>query len=195
MRVVATNVQMVKALSELLPGRGIGERLMINGMGTPAWVRQVGKGKTDNVEQFRRRNNPHAGARSYMHASQAKREVRPGDSASHFMQVGKFWRGYYTVVIADQATGLPLVRIVQDASVDEAPAIVPLLSLLYNLWPECPAKLIAGDSAWDEDEWCRLCEVDTGSTPSSDGIRASCRRPPSPTRARAPCRRSRPKAG
>jgi hypothetical protein len=48
---------------------------------------------------------------------------------------------------------------------DEARAIVPLLSLLFDLWPECPAKTIAGDSAWDENEWCRLCEVDYGIHP------------------------------
>jgi hypothetical protein len=48
---------------------------------------------------------------------------------------------------------------------DEARAIVPLLSLIFSLWPECPAKTIAGDSAWDEDQWCRLCEVDYGIHP------------------------------
>lgn len=164
-RVVSANVRMVRALADLLPGRGVGERLMIDGMGTPAWVRQAGKGKTDRQEAFRRRNTPHAGARAYMHSAGGKRAVDPRENALKVAQVGRFWRGYYTVVIADQATGLPLVWTVHDASMDEARSIVPLLSLLFNLWPECPAKTIAGDSAWDENEWCRLCEVDYGIHP------------------------------
>lgn len=164
-KVVAANVRMVKALADHLPGRGIGERLMIDGMGTPAWVRQVGKGKTPEQEAFRRRNNPHAGARTYMHIGGGKRQVVSGDDAVKVAQIAKFWRGYYTVVIADQVTGLPLVWTVFDAKVDEAGAIVALLSMLFDLWPECPAKLITGDSAWDEDGWCRLCEVDYGIHP------------------------------
>jgi hypothetical protein len=164
-RVISANVRMVAALADLLPGRGIGERLLIDGMGTPAWVRQVGKGKTDKQEAFRRRNNPHAGARAYMHTAGGKRDVSSGDKGEKVLSIGKFWRGYYTVVIADQVTGLPLVWTVHDASMDEARAIVPLLSLLFGLWPDCPAKTIAGDSAWDENEWCRLCEVDYGIHP------------------------------
>jgi hypothetical protein len=98
-------------------------------------------------------------------------------------------------VIADQVTGLPLVWTVHDASMDEARAIVPLLSFLFSLWPECPAKTIAGDSAWDENEWCRLCEVDYGIHP------IFCRHPkisPPPVgdfSRDGTCPRSRPRAG
>lgn len=161
----ATNVAMVKALAELLPGRGIGERLLIDGTDVPAWCEQKGVGKTQAQENHRRRNCPHAGARAIRRGPKGKRNVRSSDSATSFMIGGDFWRGYYLVAIADQATGLPLVLIVQDASLDEATAIVPLLSSLYSLWPEIPAKLIAGDSAWDEKQWCRLCEQCYGIRP------------------------------
>lgn len=154
----ATNVAMVRSLAELLPGRGIGERLLIDGTDIPAWCEQKGVGKTKQQEEHRRRNCPEAGARAVKRGSRGKRNVRSSDSAKSFMVGGDFWRGYYLVAIADQATGLPLVWIVQDASLDEAAAIVPLLSALYSLWPEIPAKVIAGDSAWDEKEWCRLSE-------------------------------------
>jgi hypothetical protein len=163
---VEANIEMVKALAQLMPGQGIGERLMIDGMPLPAWCEQKGKGKTERQEEYRRRFCPEAGARAMTYTGNGKRDVKAGDRVEKVLfKTGKFWRGYYLVVIADQATGLPLVWIIQDASLDEAPAIVPLLSDLYRLWPDCPAKLIAGDSAWDEDPWCRLAEVDYGIHP------------------------------
>lgn len=163
--IMATNVRMVQALAELMPGRGIGERLILDGTDVPAWCEQKGVGKTKQQEAYRRRNCPHAGARAVKRGSKGKSNVGDKDSATSFMIGGDFWRGYYLVAIADQATGLPLVWIVQDASIDEAAAIVPLLSRLYRLWPEIPAKVIAGDSAWDEKEWCRLTEQDYGIHP------------------------------
>lgn len=53
-----------------------------------------------------------------------------------------------------------------DASRDEASAIIPLMSDLARLWGEDFApELIAGDSAWDEDNWCRMLEVEYGIHP------------------------------
>ncbi len=163
---IATNVKMVRALAELHPGRGIGERLLIDGMPLPAWCKQVGLGKTERQEAWRRRNTPEAGARAIKYDKSGKTDVEHSDSAKRVLSTGgKFWRGYWLVVIADQATGLPLVWTIHDAKQNENTAIVPLLSDLYRLWPECPAKVIAGDSAWDQDAWCRLCEVDYGIHP------------------------------
>ena len=163
--VMATNIEMIKALAALHPGKGIGERLLIDGMGFPAWCEQKPKGKTERQEQWRRRRCPEAGARAIQRGRRHKRDVTSTDRAKQFMVSGDFWRGYYLVAIADQATGLPLVWMVQDAALDEAAALVPLLSRLYRLWPDCPAKVIAGDSAWDEKTWCRLCELDYGIHP------------------------------
>jgi hypothetical protein len=52
-----------------------------------------------------------------------------------------------------------------DASINEESAIVPLLSDLFKHWPDCPAEVIAGDSAWDKNKWNRLCEVHYGIHP------------------------------
>lgn len=60
-----------------------------------------------------------------------KRAVGPREDAEKAMLTGKFWRRHYTVVIADQVTGLPLAWTVHGASMDEARAIVPLPSLLF----------------------------------------------------------------
>ena len=114
-----------------------------------------------------RKRTPHAGFRAYSHGKGGKQPIDPNASLKSAVGQGnsKWWRGYYLVVIADHATGLPLVWTLIDAATDEARAIVPLLRDLYELWPDIPAKLIVGDSAWDEDEWCRLCEVDYGIHP------------------------------
>jgi hypothetical protein len=163
---VGANVDMVREIARLNPGKGVGERLMIDGMALPAWCKQTPKG-TPEQEAYRRRFTPEAGFRAYIHSHRNKESVgaKSKQPVEKFLSSGKAWRGYYLVVIADQATGLPLVWLIVDASINEEASIVPLLSDLYRAWPECPAKLIAGDSAWDKDVWCRLCEVDYGIHP------------------------------
>lgn len=166
-RAVRCNVAMVRQLAKLLPGQGIGERLMIDGMGMPAWCKQAPKGRTTEQELYRRRLCPEAGYRAYIQNKSGKQYLEGTEkgTAAKFLRTGKAWRGYYLVVIADQATGLPLVWTVMDASINEEGCIVPLLSDLYRHWPDCPAQVIAGDSAWDKDPWCRVCEVDYGIHP------------------------------
>lgn len=165
-RVFKANIEMVKEIARLNPGGGVGERLMIDGMGFAAWCKQAPKG-TPKQEAYRRRHCPEAGFRAYIHTHRNKEKVGPNSkqTVGTFIRAGKAWRGYYLVVIADQATGLPLVWMVIDASWDEAACIVPLLRDLYEYWPDCPAKVIIGDSAWDEDPWCRLAELDYGIHP------------------------------
>ena len=159
------NIACVKALRALYPNSGYGERLLIDSPDVPAWVRQVGS-NSDEQEEFIRRRTPQAGFRRYEHTANGKRNIKKGEKiVAGSRKLPKEWRGYYFTVIVDQASGLPLVWILTDANKDEAPNIVPLLSRLYRLWPDCPAKLIAGDSAWDEGPWCRLCEVDYGIAP------------------------------
>lgn len=99
-----------------------------------------------------------------------RREELPGvfkdENAVTATLTSKKWRGYYLVTIIDQATGLPLVHILFDASIDEARlGLTAALALLYELWPDCPAERIVGDSAWDEDWANRLCEVEYGLRP------------------------------
>jgi hypothetical protein len=160
-----TNIACVKALRTLYPSHGYGDRLLIDSPDVAAWVRQHGT-NNDEQEAFIRRRTPEAGFRRYEHTANGKRNIKKGEKiVAGSRKLPKEWRGYYFTVIVDQASGLPLVWMLHDANRDEAPAIVPLLSRLYRLWPDCPAKLIAGDSAWDEGPWCRLCEADYGIAP------------------------------
>jgi hypothetical protein len=163
---VTANVEMVQEIARLNPGKGVGERLMIDGMALPAWCKQTPRG-TPEQEAYRRRFTPEAGFRAYIHSHRNKESVgaKSKQPVEKFLSAGKAWRGYYLVVIADQATGLPLVWTVVDAAINEEGSIVPLLSDLFRIWPTCPAKVIVGDSAWDKDPWCRLCEVDYGIHP------------------------------
>lgn len=161
----AANIELIKALRALYPNHGYGEGLIIDSPDVPAWVRQHGSNSPEQ-EEFIRRRTPEAGFRRYEHTANGKRNIKKGEKiVAGSRKLPKEWRGYYFTVIADQKSGLPLVWILYDAATDEAPKIVPLLSRLYRLWPDCPAKMIAGDSAWDEKEWCRLCEVDYGIAP------------------------------
>lgn len=160
-----TNINMVKELAALFPNQGFGEDLAIDGMPFSAWVPQRGsKNAVADLEIGRR--IPEAGYRMYSHKSGGKVQLDEDDQVSGGdISKIKDWRGFYVVAIIDLASGLPLVWLVVSAKSDEAQAIIPLLSSLYRMWPDCPAKTIAGDSAWDEDEWCRLCEVDYAIAP------------------------------
>jgi hypothetical protein len=147
---LAANIAMIKEAARLHPKAGIGERLFIDGKLHAAWCLQLsagaGKDKRADLDAHLRRNTPHAGARAV---------AKDGAPV-------KFARGYYLVALCEQATGLPLVWVLQDASDDEAPALIPLLRHLYDLWPDCPTKLIAADSAWDEDWAVKHCAVNYG---------------------------------
>ena len=176
-----TNIEMLKEL-RALGFDEIGKRLLIDGSAVPAWAQQVSAGRLpknptpqqqaahDRREADLRKCAEEAGFRMLAHTRNGK--VVPADEkVGSGLRAGKVkaWRGYYLVVIADQATGLPMVWSLVDASEDEARQIIPLLSQLFSLWPELHddriTEMIAGDSAWDEDPWCRLCEVDYGIAP------------------------------
>jgi hypothetical protein len=161
------NIEMVKEIRKLNPGKGVGERLLIDGCPIAAWVQQKSGRKDPEREAALRKRAPEAGFRMYTFSKSAKGDIDPTQALKPALEGGlsKAWRGYLLVVIADQATGLPLVWTVIDAATDEAAAIVGLLSDLYRLWPDCPAICIAGDSAYDEDPWCRLAEVEYGLAP------------------------------
>jgi hypothetical protein len=162
------NIEMAKELRKLIPQTG--KRLMIDGASIPAWVVQASAGTSPNSEAREerfRKQAPDAGFRAYYRSKEGKRPIKPGDKLKNglYNGRGKAWRGYSLVVISCQATGIPLVWTVIPANEDEAAAIVPLLSRLYELWPDIDAEVIGGDSAWDEDPWTRLCEVDYGLHP------------------------------
>jgi hypothetical protein len=162
---------MFRSLCELRPGDGFGKRLLIDGCLMPAWVDQHGVGESPEKERRRRGRTPHAGARAVAYNRVGgKRTLAPGQkvvgTASRLHGSVAFARGYYYVAILDQASGWPLVSMLQDASVDESLAIVPLLSDLFEYYGDfIEPEAIAGDGAWDEERWHHLCEVGYGIAP------------------------------
>src|SRR5688500_8123890 len=73
--IVETTIKLVRELAELYPGRGIGERLLIDGTSAPAWCEQAPKGKSGDQEEYRRRLCPEAGARAIMQNSHSKKDL------------------------------------------------------------------------------------------------------------------------
>ncbi|MBA2357069.1 MAG: hypothetical protein H0V84_01405 [Actinobacteria bacterium] len=166
------NIAMLKELRQLHPKGGVGKRLLIDGFPVPAWCQQRGAGDRNDPMYARREallsaRTPEASFRYMAYSKGGKIDIAPYEPRANGLPAGhhKWWRGYYLVMIADQATGLPLVWTLISGRYDEAAAIVPLLSRLHSLWPDIGAELIAGDSAWAEEEWCRVCEVDYGIAP------------------------------
>ncbi len=168
---MATNVALLKWLRENHPrGKEIGRRLLVDASPVPAWVEQRSAGSRSDPEYERRearlrRRTPEAGYRTYLQTAGGKQLVDPSTQVRIDSRTAKAWRGYYTAVIADQATGLGIVWMLFDASVQETSCLVPLLSDLHHLWPDIRAEVIAGDSAFNTNEICRLLEVDYGITP------------------------------
>jgi len=121
--IIKGNIELVKGLREMHPDAGIGKRLLVDGTAIPAWAPQVGCGSTKDGEERSEREArlrefaPDAGFRAVYYGSNGKRSIKPGDKLSSGLRAGrgKAWRGYILVVIADQATGLPLVWNLQDA--------------------------------------------------------------------------------
>ena len=154
---IATNIALAKSLRETYPQTA--KRLLIDGTPIPAWCPQRGSSGNVELEELYRAKTPEAGFRVYTQTASGK--VAPGPGG----RVTRAWRWYYLVAITDQATGIPLVWHLQDASQDEARALAPLLAHLHELWPDIDAEVIVGDSAWDEDWACELCEVRYGIHP------------------------------
>jgi hypothetical protein len=155
---IAANIQMLKALKPIYPR--VGQRLLLDGTHVAAWALQQWAKKGSPRDNFLRRKVPEAGYRAYMHESQGKGPLDPGKigSSGNGLQKVKAWRGFYLITLLDQATGLPVIWNVMDASEDEARGIIPMLSELFQLWPDLDTEMIVGDSAWDEDPWCELLE-------------------------------------
>lgn len=162
------NVSLLRWLREHHPqGDQIGRRLLVDASPVPAWVEQRSAGSRDDPayarrEERLRRRAREAGFRAYIRDAAGKRSVDGSARVRVDSRVAKAWRGYYFALILDQATGLALVWMLFDASVQETSCLVPLLSDLHALWPDIGAEVIAGDSAFSTNENCRLVEVDYG---------------------------------
>ena len=176
-----TNIDMLKAL-RAMGFDDIGKRLLIDGTGVPAWAQQISAGrrlpKDATPEQIQARAGREAELRK--RASEAGFRRRPAPRTARSSPPIEGRRRYARREGQGVARLLPgrhrrpghgaaMVWSLADASLDEARQIIPLLSELFDLWPELHdqriTEMIAGDSAWDEDPWCRVCEVDYGIAP------------------------------
>ena len=171
-----------------MPDAGIGQRWLIDGTAVPGWAPQHGTGRRTmpknltgdekkiweerelarqlRVEGRLRQFARDFGFRFLRNRGRGK-DTEPEDISSADVRSGtvKAWRGLYHVALVEQATGLAGVWLTFDATYDEAAALLPLLSRLFELWPELDEiddKLLAADSAWDEDQFVRACELDYG---------------------------------
>jgi hypothetical protein len=160
---IKANIEMLKALREKHPD--VGRRLIIDGKAIATWVPQAWAEKDSDRDQFLRRRVPEAGYRAYTYGRGGKTEVNADGVKRRELGVTTAWRGFYLVTLLDQATGLPVIWTVFDAAVDEATAIIPLLSELFQLWPDVGTELLVGDSSWDSDNWCELLERSYGIHP------------------------------
>lgn len=167
---MTANIEMVKELARLYPKAGIGKRLLVDSTAVEAWAPQHSAGSKDDPQYAKREaklnaRTPDAGFRAYTYNG-SKVDIDVGDKvAVGVNKKTKAWRGYYFQVIADQATGLPLVWMMFNAKQQEHHGLLALLSDLHQLWPDINAELIAGDSAFSNNEVCRTCEVDYGIAP------------------------------
>lgn len=153
------NVRMLRSLAALHPSLPICEIAGIDGTAVAAWCKQQ-KGYTEHEEATLRARATRAGFRAYNRKGGGKQDVADGETVD--AKCGKFWRGYYLVVLVDYCTGRPIVWTLVDASWDEARTLHELLRVLYELWPDCPLKTLVADAAWD-DKWAhKLCELNYG---------------------------------
>lgn len=155
------NIEILKQLRAMFPKAGIAELAAIDGTDVAAWVAQVGVAKTAEEEEWIRRRTPHAGARFIERDNEVSINGETGEILTSTTG-SKFWRGYYLVVLVCIKTGLPLVWTLRDANsmseiTKEADSIRDLLELLFELWPDCPLRVVTGDKAWDFEEYHRFC--------------------------------------
>ena len=165
---MATNIELLKSLRSRL-GKRVGRVWLLDGCAVPAWAPQISANGDGEVEARLRRFAPDAGFRAFGYTGNGKVDVDAldGDAVRSAVKggKGKSWRGYYLMVLVEQATGLPGVWTLIDAQEQETTALVPLLSQLHHLWPEVDAEIVAGDSAFDNDPCCRVLEADYGIHP------------------------------
>lgn len=150
-RLLKANIEILKSLRELYPKAGICEMAGIDGTDVAAWCVQVGRREQEEEAVIRRRT-PKAGPRYINRDNESSADDDEG-AGGH----SKFWRGYYLVVLVDIKTGLPIVWTLRNGDWREADALKELLFLLYELWPDCPLKLVIGDKAWDFREYAEIC--------------------------------------
>lgn len=151
------NVELLKNLAALDAHAGVGVNLAVDGMAFPAWCPQR-SARDEADEAALRALNPRAGFRAFGYRDGEKVDVDPSESE-------KAWRGYHLVALVDLASGRPVVWVLWDAKWNEEKALKELLRLLFEYWPDCPAETIVADALYDQEELCKICELNYGIHP------------------------------
>lgn len=160
------NIEMLKALREYFPV--VGQRVMIDGTAYPSWSRQVWGGKRGSpVDRKLRGRDDDAGFRAYGYGPNGKFDIDDDSGTFKLFRAGraKSWRGYYWVVLVDQATALPIIATLQDASINEYFATERLLLKLHQLWPDIGIERLIADAGWDWEDQHRLILTKFGAQP------------------------------
>jgi hypothetical protein len=160
-------VDVVRTLADLFPAHHVGEWVSIDAQLVPAWVVQKSAKRggvlDEGIEAYYRRRCPEAGYRVYGYdrdgigdaSDPSRRIARPKDC-----------RGYMQLLLTDNATGVPLVGVLGDASrLFEPDGLRPLLLRLYDMWPDLPLRGVVGDKLYDVRPACLMCELEFGITP------------------------------
>lgn len=162
-----TTLALIKSL-EAIHGDRIGKGWLIDGCATPAWAPQRGSGDDPEKELALRKFSPEAGFRAYGYSRAGGKEsldaMSEGEVLSQAMGgTSKAWRGFYTVPLVEQATGLG-VPVLVDSKSNESKALIPALSELLKYSPDLAGRMkwLAGDSAWDDNPSAKLVEVGYG---------------------------------
>lgn len=78
--------------------------------------------------------------------SQREEVLLRGKNAGSIYHGDDFGRGWYTLVIADIATGLPLIWRNLTSGAVKVTDVLELVTELQERWPECPIESLVGDS-------------------------------------------------
>lgn len=167
MTLLKANVEIHKALRHLHPDGGGCEWATIDGTDVAAWCEQISDNSSSTTadEELDAVEDPdevtQAGARYY---GSRVSQVTGDDGNVTTVVEGheKFWKGYYLVVLTCVKTGLPIVWTLRNAALPEVDATQKLLELLYELWPDCPLKVMIGDKAWDHSDLAEMTLVKYG---------------------------------
>ncbi len=78
--------------------------------------------------------------------SQREEVLLRGKNAGSIYHGDDYGRGWYTLVIADVATGLPLIWRNLTSGAVKVTDVLELVTELQERWPECPIESLSGDS-------------------------------------------------
>jgi hypothetical protein len=143
--------QIVQELAALHPKAPIGKFLSVDGNRAAAWTKQL-SGNRNGVfdperEEWLRRRVPDAAYRYYSYSGsglvdadeETVRTVQPG---------GRGVRGHLITSCSECLTSITPALVSESLDAFEPDAGNPLMAMLFEHWPDIPAKYVVGDKLW-----------------------------------------------